>query len=76
MENKEITTIKVSKQTKQRLDKLRDHKRETYEEIVENMLNILNTCKANPEKARAKLMILDKHHRTFDKQKQEIKRVE
>ncbi len=67
MENHKITTIKLSEATKSRLDKLRYYKRETYEEIVERILGILNLCKINPEKARSKLIALDKAHRNIEK---------
>ncbi|MEK6819522.1 MAG: hypothetical protein AABY10_06345 [Nanoarchaeota archaeon] len=58
-----ITTIKLSRRTKERMDKLRVHKRETYEEIVESMLNILNILKINPEMARKKLVFYDRQIR-------------
>ena len=65
MENRKITTIKLSEATKARLDKLRFYKRETYEEIVERILGILNLCKISPEKARSKLINLDKIHKNI-----------
>lgn len=55
-----ITTIKLNVKTKERIDKLRVYKRETYDEIVQTMLNILNTCRANPESARIKLLSIDR----------------
>lgn len=60
---REMTTIKLSKATKSRLDKLKAHKRETYDDILQNILNILNLCRLNPEKARAKLIGLDRIQR-------------
>jgi hypothetical protein len=54
------TTIKVSNATKQRLNNLNLYPRETYEEILIRILDILNTVKQNPEQARAKLFMLDK----------------
>jgi len=56
----EVTTIKLSKETKERLDKLKVYKRESYEEILQKMLEILNTARTNPEAARAKLIGIDK----------------
>lgn len=55
----DITTIKLSKKTKSRIDKLKVHRRETYEEILEKMIDLLNLCKTNPEKARNKLFRID-----------------
>jgi hypothetical protein len=38
-ENKgEITTIKLLKETKTRIEKLREHKRESYDDILEKKL--------------------------------------
>lgn len=59
----EISTIKLSKHTKERLSKLKVYKSETFEEIIESMLNTLNTCKQDPEKARAALHHLDEQRR-------------
>ena len=52
----EITTIKLQKKTKSRLDKLKVYKRESYEEVLQYILDILNICRINPEKARIKLL--------------------
>ena len=60
METKGNTTIKLSRHTKERLDHFRRYKRETYEEILENILEILNLCRLAPERARSKLILMDK----------------
>jgi len=57
--SKQITTIKLQKQTKSRLDKLKEHKRETYDDILRKMLWILNIIKTNPEKAQYTLKKID-----------------
>jgi len=54
------TTIKLSLETKQRIDKLKIHKRESYEEVLQSILDILNTCKINPMHARGRLFELEK----------------
>ena len=51
----QITTIKLSKKTKERLLKLKVYKNETFEEILEKMLNLLNLCKQNPDRAKQTL---------------------
>ena len=61
--NKEITTIKLNKKTKLRLDKIKSYKRESYEDIMQKILEILNICRINPEKARAKLIAIDKNNK-------------
>ena len=58
-----ITTIKISKKTKERLENLRSYRRESYEEIMEKIFNVLNICRADPDKARLKLLIIDKEKR-------------
>jgi len=55
----EISTVKLSKKTKERLLKLKVYKNETFEEIIEKMLNIFNICKQNPEQAKQTLTSLD-----------------
>ena len=63
-----ISTIKLQKETKSRLINLKTYKRETYEEIVQKMLSILNLCKINPERAQAKLRALDRQKRKIQVQ--------
>ncbi len=55
-----ITTIKLTKETKSRIEKLREYPRETYEEIMKKVLFLLNLTKSNPEKAQRRLKRLDK----------------
>ena len=54
-----ITTIKLEKETKSRLSRLKVHKRESYEEVLQKILSILNALKDNPLKARIKLQEID-----------------
>lgn len=51
-ENSKITTVKLIEETKLRLGKLREHKRESYDEILRKILYILNVVRDDPEKAR------------------------
>ncbi|MDO8509142.1 MAG: hypothetical protein Q7S27_05665 [Nanoarchaeota archaeon] len=66
----EITTIKLQRDTKKRLDKLKIHKRESYDEAIQHILEILSLCRMNPEKAKLKLAEIDKMHSKFNKQKE------
>lgn len=68
-----ITTIKLTEETKHRLERLKSHKRDTYEDILINVLEILNTCRANPDKARSELIYLDRKHYRIFKQKGKMK---
>jgi hypothetical protein len=56
-----ITTIKLSKETKGRLEKLREHPRESYDEILRKMLGILNITKLECEKAKSILIKIDEN---------------
>ncbi len=63
----EITTLKLEKETKERLEKLREHKRETYDDIIRKILYVLNTVREEPNKARAILEFIDeKRRRMFE----------
>jgi DNA polymerase III delta subunit len=73
--NMEITTIKLEKTTKERLDHLKEYKRETYEEIVQKILEILNLCRASPLMARRRLVAIDRKKRGQNKQPRIQKRV-
>lgn len=58
-EKSQITTIKIQKGTKERIDKLRAHKRDSYDEIVQRMLGILNVCRRDPAQAQQTLEKLE-----------------
>ena len=75
VQNSEISTIKLEKSTKKRLEKLKSYKRETYEELVQKMLEILNLCRTNPERARAKLIGIDRQNRKIKKKVEKKKAV-
>jgi len=62
-EGQNMTTIKLSQSTKARLDNLRIYRRESYEEILEKILGVLNMCRADPEQARMKLLQIDKERK-------------
>lgn len=65
--NNNITTLKLEKETKERLEKLREHKRETYDDIIRKIMYVLNTVRDEPIKARAILEFIDeKRKRMFE----------
>lgn len=69
-----ITTIKLDKETKERIEKLREHKRESYDELLRKILGILNITKLEPEKARGILEKIDETRtRNFPKEQKEVK---
>lgn len=63
VKNSSITTIKLSNQTKSRIDHLKRYPRESYEEIMVRMLEILNIARHRPEHARISLLKLERERR-------------
>ena len=47
-----ITTIKLLDETKLRIEKLRQQKGETYDDILKKILYILNIAREEPDKAK------------------------
>lgn len=56
-----ITTIKLEEETKARLDHLKEHKRETYEEVIKKILFILNKIRKDPVSANRLLSKIDRN---------------
>lgn len=52
IEEGKITTIKLLEETKLRIEKLREHKRESYDDILKKILYVLNVAREEPEKAK------------------------
>ena len=82
--NKEgkITTIKLLEETKNRIEKLREHKRESYDDILRKILYVLNTARESPEKAKRILeriselrerMIEEEQEQKEDLEKEKVK---
>jgi len=42
------TTIKLDGETKQRLDHLKEHERETYDQVIKKILYVLNEIRKDP----------------------------
>lgn len=58
-----ITTLKLSTTTKERLEHLRIYRRETYDDLLQRLLDVLNLCRANPEQARVRLLLIEKQRK-------------
>lgn len=71
-----ITTIKLSTETKARLDHLRLYRRETYEELLQKILEILNLCRVSPERARARLLSIDRKRKAELRAKSRLQKVQ
>ena len=65
MENKEgkekgkITTIKLEYETKERLDRLKEHEKESYNQVIKKILHLLNIFRKNPEQGNKILRAID-----------------
>ncbi len=59
IDKSKITTIKLSEETKQRLNHLKEHEKESYDSVLKKMLYILNTFRKEPIKARSILKNID-----------------
>jgi hypothetical protein len=55
-----ITTLKLSTETKNRLNKFKEHPKESFDEVLRKILFVLNTSRTNPEKANSILRNIDK----------------
>lgn len=68
-----ITTIKISTETRQRLEKLKEYDRETFNDVLTKIFYVLNTCKKEPEKAQKILTNIDRRIRRKDIIKKKMK---
>lgn len=57
------TTIKLSKEIKGRIDHLRVYPKESYGDILERILEILNICRVNPARARGRLVMIERQRK-------------
>jgi len=56
-------TIKLEKQTKARLEHLKEHERETYNQVIKKVLYVLNRIRKDPVSANRILQNIDKNIR-------------
>ena len=67
-----ITTIKLLEETKLRIEKLREQKGESYDDILRKILYILNAARESPDKARRILeKISDLRTRMLEEERQQ-----
>ena len=45
----ELTTIQITKKTKDRLEKIKSYRRETYDELVNKLIGVLEIVESEPE---------------------------
>jgi hypothetical protein len=72
-----VTTIKLLEETKNRIEKLREHKGESYDDLLRKILYILNIARDDPEKARRTLeKISELRERMLCEEKERAKELE
>ena len=54
-----ITTMKIEIETKERLDRLKEHEKESYNQVIKKMLHLLNLFRKNPEQGNKILRHID-----------------
>ena len=69
-------TIKLEKQTKARLEHLKEHERETYNQVIKKILYILNRIRKDPVSANRILQNIDKNIRRKKGYSEETKPIE
>ncbi len=70
---KDATTIKISSETKERLAKLREYERETFNDVLNKVFYVLNTCKKAPERAQKILINIDRRIKRREIMKKRMK---
>lgn len=60
MKKMEATTIKIYGETKSELDQFREHKNESYDEVIKKIVYIARTCKTQPELSQETIEAIEK----------------
>ncbi len=55
----DTTTIKLYENTKRQLDKFKEYKNESYDELINKMIFIANKAKTDPELSRETVIAID-----------------
>ena len=63
------TTIKIQSDTKDQLNKLREYKRESYDEVIKKMVFIIGSMKNNPELSKQTIQAIEKARQRIKKGK-------
>jgi len=55
----DATTIKLHGNTKRQLDKFKEYKNESYDEVINKMIFIANKAKTNPELSKETVIAIE-----------------
>ncbi len=56
----DVCTIRLRSKTKTQLDRYREYRNESYDEVVQKLVSIADTCKTEPELSREAVERVDK----------------
>jgi len=62
-----ITTIKVYQKTKVSLERFKEHRKESYDEILKKLLYVITLIRENPELGRKLLEEIESTKKTLEK---------
>lgn len=65
----EITTIKIHEETKNQLDKFREHSSESYDEVIKKVIYIAKNCVKQPELSKETVEQIEKARERIKKGK-------
>jgi len=52
--------MKIERETKARLDKLKEHEKESYNQVIKKILHVLNLVRKNPPLSNRALINIDR----------------
>lgn len=61
------TTIKINKDTKAEIDKYREYKNESYDEVLRKLLYIVKSMKKDPELSKEAIRAIEAARKRMDK---------
>ena len=61
------TTIKVYEETKMELDKFREYKNESYDEVIRKLVHIVKTARKEPKLSKATIEAIDAARERYKK---------
>ena len=61
------TTIKIHKDTKREIDKFREYKNESYDEVLRKLLYIIKSIKKDPELSKEEIQAIEDARKRMDK---------
>ncbi|MFC1733945.1 hypothetical protein ACFL6I_26890 [candidate division KSB1 bacterium] len=61
------TTIKIHEDTKMELNRFREYKNESYDEVIKKVIYVAKTCKTQPKLSKKTLKAIEEARKRMDK---------